>query len=224
MKSMSLSLFIISVLFFSANTYATPVPFDLIGVNDPNLKAHVEFGYDSGTGTISIAVMNTSLFYGSPPDDPRLTGFAFNAPTNVTGISSSTLPVGWTAVFDPNSINTPGQFGFFDIGAITGPNFNGGSPNSGIPRSSTFSFSLVLAGTNLDTLNEMSFLSLFSFDQAGPPLENPQFFILRFQRTGPDGEDSDVAIPNPIPEPATMLLLGSGLIGLAGFARKKFKK
>jgi len=51
------------------------------------------------------------------------------------------------------------------------------------------------------------------------------------QAIGIDGEDSgedsgwiaDNPNPNPVPEPETMLLVGIGLIGLAGFGRRRFK-
>jgi hypothetical protein len=36
--------------------------------------------------------------------------------------------------------------------------------------------------------------------------------------------DGDVSNSAPVPEPTTMLLFGSGLIGLAGFRRKVMKK
>lgn len=198
---------------------ADPLLLALQGVNDPTLSAGVLLTYDPVLGQLSLSISNTSDNY-----DPRLTGFAFNLPTAITGVASFTsTPAGWNYTLDRDDVDTPGQFGLYDLAGQTGANFNGGSPNLGIPIGSTFGFIFTFTGNNLGSLTEQSFVNLLSFDPAGNPNESEQTFIARFQRVGLDGGGSDVAIPTgvqQVPEPSTLLLGGLGLLGLATRSRK----
>jgi hypothetical protein len=197
-------------MFFGLTAKATTVT--IVGNSTGSLAtASINCTFDSGTNTLTFTITNSSPF------DARVTGIGFDLVTgDFSGNSSSGLNpfsgannAGFT--FRDSALGNVPQFNsaVLDFGWTTGNSgsFNSGSPNDGLAPGGSLTFSV--SGSSFAGLTETQ-------------IRNAIF--VRFQRVGANGEGSDVGVPGgtqPVPEPATMLLLGMGLAGAAGAVRRR---
>lgn len=170
---------------------------------------------NDNTAQISLSLTNTSPV----ANGGYLVAFAFNNPSDlITGISLSSSTPSFGLLGSPGFNNSipASPYADFDIGSsITSSWIGGGSPNGGIGVGVTESFTFVLSGNGFLGLSEQSFFS-----------EGDPWFAARFKGFLDGGSDKVPGVPGrptPVPEPATIFLLGMGLLGLLNCGKGKLK-
>jgi len=170
--------------------------------------ATVNCSFNSQTNTFTFTITNTSPF------DARITGIGFDLPpvgnasaSGLNGFSGANV-AGFT--FRDGDLGNVAQFNsaVLDFGWTTGPSasFNGGFTNDGIAPGSSLTFTVT---GPFSGFNETQICNSI---------------LVRFQQVGANGDGSDVGTPGtPVPEPTSMLLLGTGLFGVMGVVKRKLR-
>jgi hypothetical protein len=210
LKKVLLTTAVFGILILASGT-AKADQVTVVGNADPNLQATINI-ISLTNGSITFSVTN-ELVAGVTS---TITGVGFELPGTITanspGVCGPALAQCNNFGLAPVVSNTPGSVPQFagavlDWAVITGPQFTGGNP-PGINQGSTATFTVTGDFTGL---TQADFL-------AGVYVRFQSVVDPAFPNVG-----SDVA-QEPIPEPASMILLGSGLIGAAAGFRKRFLK
>lgn len=177
--------------------------------------------FNSQTNTFTFTITNTSAIT-QPGSTSTITGIGFDLPplgnasasglNGFTGMQAPSLSANF--VFSDGDVgNVPHGFNsaVLDFAFLTGPsgNFQGGSVEFGLLPGESASFTV--SGAAFTGFTESQICNAIFVRFQDVPLSAPR------------GEGSDVGVSNPIPEPSTLMLLGSALLGLGGYARRRFK-
>jgi hypothetical protein len=182
-----------------------------------------------------LVTIGVLLFMAAPADAAATYTYTGNAYDNATGGYTTSMSVGGTVTV--NSILAPNQTNVNVLFDIAGLNMTGGintftlaSPFASVPEArvttdgtgNIVDWSLYMNLTNGDvlqscsdfggTINTLACGAGFAQDYAADAASGGFGFNIFFPGAW---------ALTPVPEPATMFLLGSGLAGLAGFRRRR---
>jgi hypothetical protein len=210
------------LVFAGASMTARADTITITGVDSGQYStATVVCEFNSMTNTFTFTITNTSHIT-QPGSTSTITSIGFDLPPSgnaspsglngFTGMQAPSLSSNFT-FSDGDVGNVPHGFNsvVLDFAFLTGPsgNFSGGSVGDGLLPGESASFTV--SGAAFSGFTEAEICNAIFVRFQNVPLE-----------AGSEG--SDVGVPGgETPEPSTIFLLGSALVGLGGYARSRIK-